>query len=139
LREAASHPDSAALATDLLNSWDNIPLADTQTVDYTLQLIRIRYDSVPSPASGLAAHKAQAGGFQARQTGNLVLIQTGEKAAGTGPLGLYNMLGNKVATIHPTGYLYQWNGKTAAGSDAPTGVYFVQAGNRVLGKFFFSR
>jgi hypothetical protein len=138
LREAANHPDSAALATDLLKSWDDIPLADTQTVEYTLQLIRIRYDSLPSPANGLISRKAQANGFQARQTGNLVLIQTDEKAAGTEPLGLYNMLGNKVASIHPTGYLYQWNGKTAAGADAPAGVYFVQMGNHVLGKFFYS-
>jgi hypothetical protein len=139
LKSAASHPDSAALATDLLKSWDKIPVADTETVDYTLQLIRIRYDSVPSPASGLIPRKAHAAGFQARRTGNLVLIQTGEKAVGTQPLGLYNMLGNKVAAIHPTGYHYQWNGLTAGGSEAPTGVYFVQAGNRVLGKFFFSR
>jgi hypothetical protein len=139
LREAASHPDSAALSTDLLNSWDNIKLADTQTVDYTLQLIRIRYDSVPSPASGVSPRKAQASGFLARQTGDLVLIQTGGMAGGSEPLALYNMLGNKVATLHPTGYLYQWNGKTASGSDAPPGVYFVQSGNRVLGKFFLSR
>lgn len=139
LRSAASHPDSAALSADLLKSWDNIPLADTETVDYTLQLIRIRYDSVPSPASGLVSRQAQATGFQARQSGNLVLIQAAEKTVGTQPLGLYNMLGNKVASIHPTGYLYQWNGKTAAGADAPTGVYFVQAGNRVLGKFFYAR
>jgi hypothetical protein len=138
LETAASHPDSTALSFDLLKSWDSIKLADTQTVDYTLQLIRIRYDSVPSPISGLLPRKTQASGFQARQTGNLVLIQTGDKKVGAEPLGLYNMLGNKVATIHPTGFLYQWNGKTTAGADAPTGVYFVQAGNRVLGKFFYS-
>jgi hypothetical protein len=138
VRTAASHPDSATLATDLLSRWDDITLSDTQTVDYSLQLIRIRYDSVPSPIA-IAKPKNVAGGrFQAREIGNLVLIQTGEKAAESGPLALYNMLGNKVATLHPTGYLYQWNGKTAVGADAPAGVYFVQAGNRVLGKFFYS-
>jgi hypothetical protein len=138
MKTAASHPDSAALATDLLSSWDNIKMADTQTVDYTLQLIRIRYDTLPSPI-GVKAQKTDASGFLARQTGNLVLIQTGERAAESGPLALYNMLGNKIATLHPTGFYYQWNGKTAVGADAPTGVYFVQAGNRVLGKFFYSR
>jgi hypothetical protein len=138
LLTAASHPDSAALASVLLSSWDNVKIADTQTVDYTLQLIRIRYDSMPSPAGLAKGPKATVGSFLARQTGNLVLIQTGEKAAESGPIALYNMLGSKIATLHPTGFLYQWNGKTAVGADAPTGVYFVQAGNRVLGKFFYS-
>jgi hypothetical protein len=137
LRESASHPDSAALAADLLASWKDMKLADTQTVDFTLQMIRVRYDSLPSPQSGVSSRKAERSGFLAKQTGNLVLIQTGEKVSAMEPLGLFNMLGTRIATIHPTGFVYQWNGKTAAGADAPTGVYFVQAGNRVLGKFFF--
>jgi hypothetical protein len=139
VRTAASHPDSATLAHDLLSRWDDINLADTQTVDYTLQLIRIRYDSVPSPDALSRTVKGDGGRFQAREIGGLVLIQAGEKAAESGPLALYNMLGNKIATLHPTGFIYQWNGKTSVGSDAPTGVYFVQVGNRVLGKFFYSR
>jgi len=81
-----------------------------------------------------------AAGFQASQVGNLVLIQSGAPASGLSePLGLYNMMGHKMAALHPTGYVYQWNGKTSAGAEAPTGVYFVQSGSRILGKFFYSR
>lgn len=139
LMEAGDHPDSATLAADLIASWKDVKLADTQTVDYTVQLIKVRYDSIPSP-SRLVAGKPRANpGFSARQTGNLVLIQTGAKGAGSEPLGLYNMLGYRIATLHPTGSQYQWNGKTAVGADAPTGVYFIQNGNRVLGKFFYAR
>ena len=57
----------------------------------------------------------------------------------TEALGLSNMMGHRIATLHPTGYLYQWNGRTAAGAEAPTGVYFVQSGSRILGKFFYRR
>jgi hypothetical protein len=140
--ELTSHPDSAALIKVLLDT-DNwkafIPVAGKLDIDFQVQLIKIQYDSLPTPISGIAVGKAKASGFQVSQTGNLVLIKAGEKAAGTEPLSLYGMMGNKIATLHPTGYFYQWNGKTSFGADAPTGVYFVQSGNRILGKFFYSR
>jgi hypothetical protein len=137
--ETPSHSDSATLATVLLNGWKSTVPADTQTIEFTVQLIKMTYDSIPTPVTRVAAGKAKASGFQASQTGNLVLIKVGDKAAGSEPLSLYGMMGNKIATLHPTGYYYQWNGKTAQGADASPGVYFVQAGNRILGKFFFSR
>jgi hypothetical protein len=112
--------------------------SDKYRAHYRVQFLKVSFENKPAPNRVMPAHRSPHASFQARQTGNLVLIQTGEKGAGTEPLGLYNMLGNKVASIHPTGYLYQWNGKSAAGADAPAGVYFVQAGNRVLGKFFYS-
>jgi hypothetical protein len=138
--ELTSHPDSASLTKVLLDTWKAYIHSDTQHVDFTVQLIKITYDSLPSPASRILASKAKASGFQATQNGNMVLIQPGDKKAATGEaLSLYGMMGNKVATLHPTGYVYQWNGKTSAGADASTGVYFVQSGNRILGKFFYTR
>ena len=110
----------------------------TYRAHYRVQFLKVSYESkVPNKVIG--AKPRMADGFRARQTGNLVLMQIGEKSLEGQPLGLYGMLGNKIATLHPTGSLYQWNGRTAAGADAPTGVYFVQAGNRTLGKFFFAR
>jgi hypothetical protein len=138
--ELTSHPDSAALTKLLVNAWKNITPADTQTIDFTVQLIKIAYDSLPSPVTRIVRNRQSGSGFQANQTGNLVLIQSGDKQASSNePLSLYGMMGNKIATLHPTGYAYQWNGKTSAGAEAPTGVYFVQAGSRILGKFFYSR
>lgn len=105
---------------------------------YRVQFLKVSYENKPAPNRVMPPHRALPSAFLARQTGNLVLIQIGDKSAGSEPLGIYNMLGSKVASVHPIGAFYQWNGKTAIGSDAPAGVYFVQAGNRVLGKFFYS-
>jgi hypothetical protein len=137
--ELTSHPDSSALTAVLLNTWKAYAPSDTQKIEFTVQLIKIMYDSLPSPQSGIRAAAAKATGFQVSQTGNLVLIQPGANNASGEPLSLYGMMGNKIASLHPTGYIYQWNGKTASGADAPTGVYFVQSGSRILGKFFYSR
>lgn len=137
--EVTSHPDSAALAKVLVDAWKNITPADTQTLDFTVQLIKITYDSLPTPVNLAAKGKRTVSGFQAGQTGNLVLIKAGDKIVGTEPIHLYGMMGHKVATLHPTGYVYQWNGKTASGAEAPPGVYFVQSGSRILGKFFYTR
>ena len=140
--ELTSHPDSASLRALLVDSLKIAVKSEAKDMAYTFQLIYAAYDSLPSPISSLAASKRKPNGFQATQTGNLVLIQAGEKGANANasePLGLYGMMGSKVAALHPTGYMYQWNGKTSAGAEAPTGVYFVQAGNRILGKFFYTR
>ncbi len=107
-------------------------------VSYRVQFLKVSYENKPAPNRIVPPRRNPPSGFSARQTGNLVLIQTGMKSASE-PVGLYNMLGNKIATHHPTGSQYQWNGRTAAGADAPTGVYFLQGGNRVLGKFFYAR
>ncbi len=137
--ELTSHPDSAALVKVLLDTWKDYGNSDTQKVDFTVQLVKLMYDSLPTPISGIKSAKASQSGFQASQNGGMVLIKAGANVSGSEPLSLYGMMGNKVASLHQTGYLYQWNGKTAVGADAPTGVYFVQSGNRVLGKFFYSR
>lgn len=142
--ELTSHPDSSALAQVLVNTWKQYVKSDTQEVLFTVQLIKITYDSVATPIStGLREVKARsvpASGFQANQMGQMVLIQPGSKQTDFAePLSLYGMMGNKISTLYPTGYAYQWNGKTSYGADASTGVYFVQAGNRVLGKFFYNR
>ncbi|HKP97752.1 MAG TPA: hypothetical protein VJ385_18580 [Fibrobacteria bacterium] len=138
--ELTSHPDSAVLSKLLANGFKPTIQSEPKDLLYTVQLIRITYDSVETPATRTIAAKQKSSGFQASQTGSLVLIQLGEKAAHVSePLSLYGMMGNKVATLHPTGYLYQWNGKTSAGAEAPIGVYFVQSGNRILGKFFYTR
>lgn len=140
-RSLASHPDSAALQALLLKNWKDEKDNDTQTVSFKVQLLKVIYDSIPS-VSGIrgGAAKSKPGSFQASQSGKIVFIRPG---AGQGipseALGLYNMMGYKIATLHPTGYLYQWNGRTALGAEAPTGVYFVQSGARTLGKFFYSR
>ncbi|MEO7426553.1 MAG: hypothetical protein ABI036_15295 [Fibrobacteria bacterium] len=138
-----SHPDSAVLRAVLVDSLKTAVQSEPKDLAYTFQLIYAAYDSVPSPvAIGGRGVKAQvnANGFQATQTGNVVLIRPGEKSANASePLSLYGMMGNRIAALHPTGYLYQWNGKTFSGADAPTGVYFVQSGNRILGKFFYTR
>jgi hypothetical protein len=139
LKEVGSHPDSAKLAADLVSSWKNYAPNDTQSLDFTVELIKITYDSVPTPVTGIAKSHSNPQNFHAQQIGNMTLIQIGDKRVGTEPLSLFGMMGNKIATLHPIGYFYQWNGKTSTGADAPPGVYFVQAGNKVLGKFFYSR
>jgi hypothetical protein len=136
-----NHADSATLQKQLTEGWKTFTDNDTQHISIKVQLIKIYFDSIPSPGTDEVREvKANTAGFQANQVGNLVLIQTGEtKGAPSEPLGLFNMMGQKVATLHPTGYMYQWNGRTAVGAEAQTGVYFIQAGNRILGKFFYTR
>lgn len=107
-------------------------------VRYWIQFLKVSYENKPSTGIRPSRH-APLSRFKSSQTGNLVLIQPGDESVEGQPLALYGMLGTKIATLHPTGFFYQWNGKTAAGADAPSGVYFIQAGNRVLGKFFYSR
>jgi hypothetical protein len=112
----------------------------TYKAHYRVQFLKVSYENKPAPNRiATPMRSALPSGFLASQTGNLVLIQPGDKSLNGQALSLYGMLGDRITTLHPTGFLYQWNGKTAVGSDAPTGVYFVQAGNRVLGKFFYSR
>jgi hypothetical protein len=133
--------DSASLHNRLLEATTrkDIPQGPDRKIKFTVQMVEVRYENKSAPVS-LAASKRKASGFQATRTGNLVLIQPdGNSARASEPLSLYGMMGNKIATLHPTGYVYQWNGKTAAGAEAPTGVYFVQSGGRILGKFFYTR
>lgn len=138
-RTLASHPDSAELQETLLASWKDEVANDTQTITFKVQIMKVVYDSL-QPTGVRGAAKPKASEFQASRSGNLMLIRPGEgKLSTEEALGLYNMMGHRIATLHPTGYLYQWNGRTAAGADAPTGVYFVQSGSRILGKFFYSR
>lgn len=138
-RKLFSYPDSAGLQKNVMKEWSNEVNNATQNVSFTLQLIKVLYDSVASP-QGITGGKVRSPGFKATQNGQLVFIQTGDKNANlTEAVCLFNMLGLKIATLHPTGYLYQWNGRTSTGADAPMGVYFVQSGSRVLGKFFYSR
>ena len=139
--EITNHPDSIALAKALTDDWKKFTKSASQDILITLQMIKITYDSLASPASYLATRKSALGtGFQATQMGQMVIIQPGvEKANTFEPLSIYGMMGNKVASVFPTGFAYHWNGKTSVGSNAPTGVYFIQAGNRVLGKFFYFR
>lgn len=132
-------PDSAKLIEDLLKAWKDIKANDTQTVAFRVQVIKVVYDSVPATVRLRGSQARLRSGFEARQTGNQVLIQLGDRQADAGALGVFNMMGHQVATLHPTGYAYQWNGRASAGAEAPTGVYFVQSGNRILGKFFYTR
>lgn len=133
--------DSASLHNRLLEATQRKDVAQgaDRKIRFTVQMVEVRYENKPAPVS-LAAPKRMPSGFQATRTGNLVLIRPGENSArASEPLSLFGMMGNRIATLHPTGYVYQWNGKTASGAEAPTGVYFVQSGNRILGKFFYAR
>jgi hypothetical protein len=132
-----SHPDSAQLLNSLLKDWKDVKSNDTQTVVFKAQMLKVTYDTVP-PIVGVRAAKPKASGFLASQSAGQVLIRPAEGKAGPAEaLGIYNMLGHRVATLHPTGYLYLWNGRTTSGAQAPTGVYFVQSGSRILGKFLY--
>jgi len=132
--------DSIALEKQVLDATIRKlpPNGDNYRARYRVQFLKVSYENKPAPISVIPPRHSLSSSFLARQTGNLVLIQTGEKMAESEPLSIYNMLGSRVASVHPIGSFYQWNGKTGVGSDAPAGVYFVQAGNRVLGKFFYS-
>lgn len=132
-----SHPDSAQLLASLLANWADIRSNDTQTVAFKAQMLKVTYDTVP-PAARARAAKPKADGFLASQSAGQVLIRPAAgNSAPSEALGIYNMMGHRVATLHPTGYMYVWNGRTAAGAQAPTGVYFVQSGSRILGKFLY--
>ena len=133
--------DSASLHDRLLEATQRKDIAQgaDRKIKFTIQMLEVRYENKPAPVS-LAVSKRKASGFRTTRTGNLVLIQPGENAVrASEPLSLYGMMGHKIAVLHPTGYVYQWNGKTSAGAEAPTGVYFVQSGSRILGKFFYTR
>ncbi|HLP42706.1 MAG TPA: hypothetical protein VK465_14445, partial [Fibrobacteria bacterium] len=138
-RELFYSPDSAKLIENLLKEWKDFKTNDTQTVAFRVQVIKVVYDSVPATVRLRGSQARLRSGFEARQTGSQVLIQLGDRQADAGALGVFNMMGHQIATLHPTGYAYQWNGRTSVGAEAPTGVYFVQSGNRILGKFFFTR
>lgn len=132
--------DSAALQEQFVDATIGKETVDANHKGrYMVQFIKVSYDSKP-PTRILRRSRTASSGFQANQTGDLVLIRPGGNASAKGEaLSLYGMMGNKVATLHPTGNAYQWNGRTSSGADSPTGVYFVQSGNRILGKFFYSR
>ncbi|MDQ2999747.1 MAG: hypothetical protein M3Y08_00590 [Fibrobacterota bacterium] len=133
--------DSASLHNRLLEATGrkNIVQNGNRKIKFTVQMLEVRYENKPAPIS-ISASKKAVPRFQASQTGNLVLIRLGEKkSVGSTSLDLYGMMGQKIATLHPTGNSYQWNGKTSFGADAPTGVYFVQSSGKILGKFFFTR
>jgi hypothetical protein len=135
-----SHPDSAALIQVLLDTWKTYVKSDTLEVLFSVQLIKVVYDSLPSPLVKLKSPKLKSvSGFQTSQVGQMVLIHSGQNKTFSEPLSLFGMMGNKVATLHPTGYVFQWNGKTSNGEQAQTGVYFIQSGNKILGKFFYTR
>lgn len=132
-----SHPDSAQLLNGLLAPWKDEKNNDTQTVVFKAQMLKVTYDTVATPA-GVRAAKPKADNFLASQSAGQVLIRPADgKAALFEAIGIYNMLGHRVTTLHPTGYMYLWNGRTEAGAQAPTGVYFVQSGSRILGKFLY--
>ena len=133
--------DSLALERQVLDATIRKQPAnnDKYRARYRVQFLKVSYENKPAPVRIAPGRRALNPAFRANQTGNLVLIQPGVRSLQGQPLGLYGMLGNRIATLHPTGNLYQWNGRTAIGTDAPMGVYFVQAQNRVLGKFFYSR
>jgi hypothetical protein len=116
----------------------DIVVDDNHKGFFSIQFLKVVYSN--QKVTSLVAPKRTLAKFQTSQTGNLVIIQPAQTKTSNGePLTLFGMMGNKIATLHATGYAYQWNGKTAMGADAPGGVYFVQAGNRTLGKFFYSR
>lgn len=134
-----NHADSAELQKQLISGWTSEVDNDTQHITIKVQLIKVYYDNDTSTAAR-PAPAVKAAAFQARQVGEMMLLQAGEaKGAPSEPLGLFDMMGRKVAVLHPTGYMYSWNGRTASGEQAPPGVYFAQTGNRILGKFFYSR
>lgn len=132
--------DSAYLDKAMLDATGvrNLVVDENHKGFYSVQFLRVKYSN--QVTSSLNAPKKGISAFQASQLGHTVLIQPGlDKSSNPVPLAIYGMMGNKVATLFPTGYAYNWNGNTSTGAEAPTGVYFVQAGNRVLGKFFYSR
>ena len=139
--ELNNHPDSGKLQELLTSSWKNEVNNDTQRVAIKVQLIKVVFDSISSPVTVKTPNKGKSSnGFQVNQVGNVVFIRPSEKNGQvTKSLALFDMMGRKVAALHPTGYLFQWNGKTSTGADSPTGVYFVQFGSRILGKFFYTR
>lgn len=135
------HYDSTTLDSLFLKSWREIKLGPNRRAHFKVQIIKTVYDSI-GPTTQLAQPLAREGRavpeFHASQTGKSVLIRLSEKAPDAEVITLYNMMGRKVAVLHPTGNAFQWNGKTEGGSDAPKGIYFVQGRSGILGKFFYS-
>jgi len=137
----AGPDDSLSLENRMVDATIGaIPLDENRKGRFQVQYLKVSYDSRQPNTGGISAGPKASSGFQVTRTGSLVLIRPGVQGQAAGePLSLYGMMGNKVATLHPTGFAYQWDGRTSAGAEASTGVYFVQAGNRILGKFFYSR
>ena len=131
--------DSGSLDQALLAGIRNMTFDANHRSYFTVQFLEVKYENKPAPVA-LAQTRRSATHFQVSQTGNLVLIKPNEKSPMPHEsVSLYGMMGNKVATLHPTGYVYQWNGRTSLGAEASPGVYFVQSGEKILGKFFYSR
>lgn len=140
--EAPILADSARLDSSILTPWKKIAFKPKTKGRFKVQFLRAEYDTLAS-ASSPVRKKSKSGlagaAFSARQSGNAVYLHPGAEYAAKGPaqpLYILNMMGQKVATAHESGYLYQWNGRIGT-APAPAGVYFVQGRGGILGKFFY--
>ncbi len=104
------------------------------------QMIKVVYDTAasPLPINRHLTHSKST--FSAWQQGRMVWIHAGRDLTARGEaVELYDMFGRKTADLHPSGYLYGWNGKSLSGDDASSGLYFARSGSRILGKFVYGR
>ncbi len=132
--------DSASLDNGLLDATGvrKLVVDENHQGIYTIQFLKVIYGNrVPI---AIKVNRMVNSDFHAKQIGDMILIQVGGKnLAYYGALNLFNMTGNKIASLPRIGNSYQWNGTTTEGASASAGVYFVQAQNTVLGKIYYSR
>lgn len=130
--------DSLFLAGQVLQGWKSVVFDANHQGAFTLQLIKLTYDSVPSPtALRPSPAKAQkAFGLSVSQNGGQVRITQGSGALGQ--IQLFDMLGHKVAQLRPTGAAYLWNGRNLQGQPAIGGIYFAESAGKVVGKFLYT-
>lgn len=115
-----------------------VPDANHKSYVFSAQFIKVSYGNSP-PVVGIKPAKSVSD-FSANQIGQMVFIRSEhQKFDFRETMNLLDMMGNKISSLYFNGNSYQWNGKTFAGSDASTGVYFIQTGNGVVGKFFYTR
>jgi len=133
--------DSAALDNYLTSTWaGTMPWDATHHPLVYEQLIKVVYDTAPSPSLIYRQAPHSKAAFSAWQQGPMVWIHVGPDLAARGEaVELYDMFGRKTASLQPSGYLYAWDGKNLMGGNASSGLYFARSGNRILGKFVYGR
>jgi hypothetical protein len=142
--------DSSHMVDAIKNTRKTLTFDDLHQGSLTVQLLRITYDSKPTAIGARNGRSQPNPGerhFSVRQSGSqmhLSLNQATVNHSGTATsptIQLYDMLGHGIAQLrgedHGSNPNYTWNGKTHSGSTAPSGVYFVEAAGKVLGRFMY--
>ena len=131
--------DSTTLVNTLLSTWKDKVFDTNSKGEITYQLFKTAFDSVATVVSTKYQNKSMGNAFSVTQAGKSIIIHLAKQNENMQPLYLMDMFGHQLKTIYPTGYSFIWNGNSSTENRLPSGVYFLQQGDKILGKFFYSK